>query len=130
MLEGSPTRLLVFVLSFSSFFFLAFVLVLSSSLGSLSVFLSLLFSLSLRPLFGVPKHLKMRPGRSRNDSQTASGGVWGVSWDALGPQEGDLQTALWPFEPFGLPFWSPQGCPGEAFGTLLGDFWTSRRAFL
>ena len=126
-------------------------LLVSSRLDSSLLFSSLLFSslllvfsllffalcftsfLGSQARFGVEMHPQMEPRGSQNVSQTASGGVWGVCLGALGPQGVSLQTVLLPFGPFWVHFWSPQGGPGtlgEGFGTLLGDFWTSRRAFL
>ena len=36
--------------------------------------------------FGIEILSKMKPRESQNVSQTASGGVWGVSWGGLGAQ--------------------------------------------
>ena len=51
-------------------------------------------------------------------SQTASGGLLGVSWGAPGPQEGWLQIRLRPLDAFLSIFGRPGGGPGALWGAL------------
>ena len=49
----------------------------------------------------------------------ASGGIWGISWDTRGPQEGPRHFTSAAWEAFGLPFGSLRG----GSGTLRGGLW-------